>query len=152
MYDNLKDLINSKDYELKDILYKINIVWAKKYITTEQMEELEELARQNALAENSYVPLQEQIEDIYSKLAQITSRLDNLENEEGTGEEEPTEPVEEYPEYVQPTGAHDAYNTGDKITYNGKKYICKINGCVWDPDTCPAGWKEVVEDTVESEE
>ena len=76
-------------------------------------------------------------------------RLDNLENQ-GTGEE-PTEPVEEYPEYVQPTGAHDAYNTGDKITYNGKKYICKINGCVWDPDTYPAGWEEVVEDEIESE-
>ena len=145
MYDNLKDLINSKDYELKDILYKINIVWAKKYITTEQMEELEELARQNALAENSYAPLQEQIEDIYSKLAQITSRLDNLENEEGTGGEEPTEPVEEYPEYVQPTGAHDAYNTGDKIMYNGKKYVCKLDNCVWNPDTYPAGWEEVVE-------
>ena len=146
MYDNLKDLINSKDYELKDILYKINIVWAKKYITTEQMEELEELARQNALAENSYVPLQEQIEDIYSKLAQITSRLDNLENEEGTGEEEPTEPVEEYPEYVQPTGAHDAYHLGDKITYNGKKYICELDNCVWNPDTYPAGWEFVEEE------
>ena len=151
MYDNLKDLINSKNYELKDILYKINIVWTKRYITTEQMEELEELARQNAVAENSYAPLQEQIKDIYSKLAQITSRVNALENQEGTGEEEPTEPVEEYPEFVQPTGAHDAYHVGDKITYNGKKYICKLDNCVWDPDTYPQGWEEVVEDTVESE-
>ena len=28
--------------------------------------------------------------------------------------------IEEYPEWVQPTGAHDAYNTGDKVSYNGK--------------------------------
>ena len=86
------------------------------------------------------------LEDIYDKLAQITSRLDALENEEGTGEEEPTEPVEEYPEYVQPTGAHDAYHLGDKITYNGKKYICELDNWVWNPDTYPAGWELVEEE------
>ena len=26
--------------------------------------------------------------------------------------------LDEYPEWVQPTGAHDAYNIGDKVTYN----------------------------------
>ena len=69
----------------------------------------------------------------------------------GEGTEEPSEPVEddEYPEYVQPTGAHDAYNVGDKITYNDKKYICQINGCVWTPDAYPQGWQEVVEETNE---
>ena len=30
----------------------------------------------------------------------------------------------EWPEYKQPTGAHDAYHVGDKITYNGKHYTC----------------------------
>ena len=41
-------------------------------------------------------------------------------------------------------GAHDAYNTGDKITYKGKKYTCKINNCVWTPDAYPQGWEEVL--------
>lgn len=143
MYEIIKDVINSKSFKLKDILYKINKMWIESAITETEKTELDSLARQNAVAENSYAPVQEQIEDIYDKLAQITSRLDALENEEGTGEEEPTEPVEEYPEYVQPTGAHDAYNTGDKITYNGKKYMCKMDGCVWDPDTYPAGWEKL---------
>ena len=44
----------------------------------------------------------------------------------GESTEEPTEPVEEYPEYVKPTGAHDAYKIGDKITYNGKRYECHL--------------------------
>ena len=43
-------------------------------------------------------------------------------------------------------------NIGDKITYNGKKYTCKINGCVWDPTTYPAAWEKVVEETVEDTE
>lgn len=152
MFDNIKNLIKTKDYELKDILEKINIVWLKNMITKEQMEELEALARENAVAENSYAPLQEQIENIYNELANINSRLDKLEGQEDPTEpEEPTE-TDEYPEYVAPSGAHDAYNTGDKITYNGKKYICKMNGCVWAPDVYPAGWEEVVEDTESTED
>lgn len=115
---------------------------------------MDELARTNANVENSYAPVQEQIDNLYDELSQIKSQLNTLleETEEGT-EENPSEPpvtTDEYPEYVQPTGAHDCYNTGDKISFNGKKYVCKINGCVWDPNTYPAGWEEVIE-TVESE-
>lgn len=47
--------------------------------------------------------------------------------------------VDEYPEWVQPTGAHDAYNTGDKVTYNGKRYVCKSDGNVYAPDVY--GWQ-----------
>ena len=49
--------------------------------------------------------------------------------------------VEEWPEFVQPTGAHDAYNTGDKVTYNGKRYISLIDANVYSPDDYPQGWE-----------
>lgn len=144
MYEIIKDVINSKSFELKDILYKINKMRIESAITETEKTELDSLARQNAVAENSYASMQEQINNTNSRIDKLEERIAKLEN---TGEtEEPTEPVEEYPEYVQPTGAHDAYNTGDKITYNGKKYICKINGCVWDPDMYPAGWELVEEE------
>lgn len=125
MYEIIKNVILSKNYELVDMLKKINTVWIESNITDEQKQELDELARANAKAENSYAPIQEQIDKIYEKLDNLEARLNKLE-----GTEETTEPTEEYPEYVQPTGAHDCYNTGDKITYNGKKYICQMNGCV----------------------
>ena len=48
-----------------------------------------------------------------------------------------------YPEWVQPLGASDAYNTGDIVSYNGKLYESTIDGNVWSPDAYPAGWKEV---------
>ena len=47
----------------------------------------------------------------------------------------------EWPEWVQPTGAHDAYQTGDKVTYNGQHYVSKIDGNVWSPDAYPPGWE-----------
>lgn len=52
--------------------------------------------------------------------------------------------TEEYPEWKQPTGAHDAYNTGDKCTYQGKKYISKINGNTTIPGSDNRYWEEVV--------
>ena len=144
IYEALKDVILNTGYELVETLDRIYVMYIKNKISKTEMEELEALARENAKAENSYAPLQEQIDKLYEDMKYLESRITALEKEEG--EEEPTEPTEEYPEYVQPTGAHDAYNTGDKRTYNGKKYICKVDNCVWSPDAYPAGWEEVVEE------
>ena len=47
--------------------------------------------------------------------------------------------IDEYPEWVQPTGAHDAYNIGDKVTYNGQHYVCTSNANVYAPDVY--GWQ-----------
>ena len=47
--------------------------------------------------------------------------------------------IDEFPEWVQPTGAHDAYNTGDKVSYNGKHYVCTINANTYAPDVY--GWE-----------
>lgn len=156
MFEIIKSVIRNKDFELKDMLYKINKMWIESAITEEQKTELDSLARQNAVAENSYAPIQEQINNANSRIDKLEARIEALEKQETEEVTEPTEPEEpveeEYPEYKQPAGAHDCYNIGDKITYNGKKYTCKINGCVWDPTTYPAAWEKVVEETVEDTE
>ena len=46
-----------------------------------------------------------------------------------------------YPVWSQPTGAHDAYNAGDVVSYNGRLYRSLIDGNVYAPDTYPAGWE-----------
>ena len=50
--------------------------------------------------------------------------------------------LDEWPEFVQPTGAHDAYKKGDKITFEGKHYISLIDANVYSPTAYPAGWQE----------
>lgn len=49
-------------------------------------------------------------------------------------------PVGGCPDWVQPQGAHDAYNIGDCVTFNGHTYESKINANVWSPSVYPAGW------------
>lgn len=143
MFEIIKNVIKNKDFELKDILYKINKMYIESAITEEEKAQLDELARENAVAENSYAPLQEQIDNANSRMDELEARIVALEKGEGEPTE-PEEPVDEYPEYKQPAG--------DKITYNGKKYICKLDNCVWAPDVYPAGWEEVVEDTKSTED
>lgn len=46
-----------------------------------------------------------------------------------------------YPVWSQPTGAHDAYNTGDIVDYNGTLYRSLIDGNVYSPESYPAGWE-----------
>lgn len=36
-------------------------------------------------------------------------------------------------DWVQPLGAHDAYNTGDKVKHNGFVWTSKVDGNVWEP-------------------
>ena len=45
-----------------------------------------------------------------------------------------------YPVWAQPTGAHDAYNNGDVVNYNGTLYQSLIDGNVYSPEAYPAGW------------
>lgn len=47
------------------------------------------------------------------------------------------------PEWVQPTGSHDAYNIGDKVIFNGVVYESIIDGNTWSPVDYPQGWEEV---------
>ena len=45
--------------------------------------------------------------------------------------------------WVQPTGAHDAYNIGDQVTYVGHLWESLINANVWSPTVYPAGWLDL---------
>lgn len=44
------------------------------------------------------------------------------------------------PEYVQPTGAHDAYGIDDRVRWGGNVWRSTIAGNVWDPQAYPDGW------------
>lgn len=84
--------------------------------------------------------------------------VETPEAEEETPDEPETSETEETPEneknpetaeqpaapaYRQPSGGHDAYKQGDRVTYNGAVYESTINGNVWAPDAYPQGWRKL---------
>lgn len=48
--------------------------------------------------------------------------------------------LDEWPEWVQPTGVQDAYSIGDKVSHNEKHWISAVDSNVWEPGVY--GWEE----------
>lgn len=47
-----------------------------------------------------------------------------------------------WPQWVQPTGSHDAYSKGDRVTYNGIRFESEVDNNVWAPSVW--GWRQAV--------
>lgn len=50
------------------------------------------------------------------------------------------DPTQEWPEWIQPAGAHDAYAKGAKVSHNGKHWVSTAEANVWEPGAY--GWEE----------
>ena len=50
--------------------------------------------------------------------------------------------LDEWPEWVQPTGAQDAYRVGDKVSHNGKHWTNTLDYNTYEPGVY--GWSEVL--------
>ena len=142
MYDEITKIISGGSYELADLLRRIDVLYAGGRLTEEERTALIDAAREGADPEQSMAPVLSRVEALEEWRVEVEARLAALEGGEGGGEAEPG-PSDEWPEYVPPTGAHDAYHVGDKITWGGKRWTCKMDGCVWTPGDYPAGWELV---------
>lgn len=130
MYEVTKNVIQSGSYELADILGKIDTLWVQGSLTEDERLELMAMARAKADPQNTFAPLQEQIDALAERVAKLEGQ----------------KPTEEYPQFVQPTGGHDAYYAGAAVTFDGKKYICIAPegvAVVWSPEVYPAYWEEL---------
>lgn len=160
MYEIFKNVINSKEYSLEDILKKIDTKWVQSEITDEQKKELVTLAQTNANPENSNAPLQKQIEELSKKHITLEETVTTLsatvqkikETVESGGtvvpEPEPT-PQEEYPAWEPYNGIPPVkWQVGSKVSHNGKKWESMVANNVWEPGAFGVGdtiWKEIMQ-------
>lgn len=142
MFETFQTLINAGGYDLADLTHRIKTLFSLGELSEEEMKQLLEQARDNAKPDESYAPLVDRVKAIEEWMTTVEEHLSKLGTGSSTNPGEPEEPADEWPEYKQPTGAHDAYRVGDKITYNGKHYTCVMDGCVWTPDVYPQGWRK----------
>ena len=130
----IEKVIESKNYELSDMLKKIDTLWIQGSIDEEMRKSLSDKARNNANTQNSL--------NIIQKLEEMDRRLKALEESNADTEtEEPTETI--YPEFV----VGKWYYTGDRITFEGKSYECiapENVACVWSPTEYPPYWEIIL--------
>lgn len=130
----IENVIKTGRYELKDMLTKLDTAWYQGQISYDERNELTDLARENATPEMGYADINERMKRIEERVAALEAKV-NADTY-----------VDEYPEYKQPTGAHDAYKAGDKVTYKGVRYVCVAPSeyaVSYPPDVMPDYWKVV---------
>lgn len=78
MYEIIKSIIDSGEFELSDMIKKIDTYWIQSDITDEERTNLIALAREKANPENSYAPLQEQIENLFKTADELKTDMKTL--------------------------------------------------------------------------
>lgn len=132
MYEIAKNVIMRKDYELTEMIINLKSLKLSGDITDEQLTELMQLARDMADPAMS-VNVIKRLDDIETRLRVIENKLAGS---------SPIAPSEEYPVFVK----DKVYKKGDKVTFEGRKYICVLNeytdSTTWSPGDYPAYWQE----------
>lgn len=121
-------------YDLATILQKIDAYHIEGKLSDAERESLYALARK---APEKHYDCSAEIERLWAAVRALEKTQDGADGGEADS-------LEEWPAYVQPTGAHDAYHYGAQVTYRGDKYRCvSKEACVWAPDVYPVAWELV---------
>lgn len=122
-----ENVIKKGGYDLTALLGKIDTYHIEGKLTDEERDELYILARNKPEAQY----------DCKTEIEKLWVAVRALQN--GNTEGETSESVTEW---KQPTGAHDAYMSGDMMIYtDGKTYKSLIDNNVWSPDVMPNYWE-----------
>ena len=127
MKEMFEQVIQLGNYDLKTLLDRIDQYHIEGRLTDEERLDLIMQARKGAEPEYDYAG------EINALWAAVRALQQNV---------SPPAEEDEWPEFVQATGAGTAYQVGDKITFRGEKYICVLAHCVWSPADYPAGWQK----------
>lgn len=123
MFNTFKTVIQRGGYDLTAMLNQIDRYHIEGKLTDTEREELYSLARNEPRPQYDFA---QEIEKLWAAVHALQNTPD-----EDT----------DIPAFVQPDGAHNAYNTGDKVIFSGKTYICQMDVCVWSPDVLPSAWQ-----------
>lgn len=125
-----ENVIKRGDYDLNAMLLKIDTYHIEGKLTDDEKTELYLLAQKKPTQQYD---IKSEIEKLWAAIREINDILTGDSSEEET----------EIAEFVQPTGASDAYQVGDRVLFDGKVYVCLVPNCVWSPLSLPSAWEAV---------
>ena len=139
MFETVKTIINSGDYALTDLTQRIKTLYALGELSDDEMKQLLDSAAANANQDAMLPDMTERVGALETRIAAVEERVGKL---EAGGAElgEPEEPVDEWPEWVRPTSKDTQYRKGDKVTFNGRHYVCQKNNVSSSPAEDPKRW------------
>lgn len=138
MRNIFESVIRRGGYDLGGIINKINAYHVEGKLTDEEREQLTAAARGEAAPQLNAAG---EVQQLWAAVRALEQRVAALEGGTQGGTQGSTGDI---PAFVQPTGAHDAYYNGDRVSYNGTNYKCVAPdgvACVWAPDVMPDYWQ-----------
>ena len=142
MFETFQTIINAGGYDLTDITERIKTMYAMGELTEDEMKQLLDSAAANADQDIMLPDMSERVGALETRLAAVEERVGKLEAG-GVEPGEPEEPVDEWPEWVRPTSKDTQYHKGDKVTFNGRHYMCVKNNVSSSPDEDKKSWRLV---------
>lgn len=148
IYNMFKYAIKEKPERLAETLQRIDMYNIRGGLTDAERDELYEQARGAAQPD---IDVRDEIQRLWAAVREMQKEIETLKNSAPEGGTDAPEDGEDMPEsetvqeFVQPSGAHDAYYAGNVVGYNGKVYTCVAPAgvaCVWSPDVMPDYWEE----------
>lgn len=142
MFTTFQTIINAGGYDLADLTERIKTLYAMGELSEEEMTQLLDSAAANANQDAMLPDMSERVGALETRMAAVEERIGKLEAG-GVEPGEPEQPVDEWPEWVRPTSKDTQYNKGDKVTFNGKHYVCQKNNVSSSPGEDPKRWQLV---------
>lgn len=142
MFETFQTIINAGGYDLADLTERIKTMYAMGELTEEEMKQLLDSAAANANQDAMLPDMSERVGALETRLAAVEERVGKLEAG-GVEQGEPEEPADEWPEWVRPTSKDTQYRKGDKVTFNGRHYMCVKNNVSSSPEEDSKRWQLV---------
>lgn len=140
MFETFQTIINAGGYDLVDLTERIKTLYAMGELTEDEMKQLLDSAAANANQDAMLPDMAERVGALETRMAAVEERVGKLESG-GVEPGELEEPVDEWPEWVRPVSKDTQYHKGDKVTFNGRHYICVKNNVSASPDEDPKRWQ-----------
>lgn len=137
MFEIFKAVITRGGYDLNGILKRIDSYHIEGKLTDAERDQLYALARGGGVSAGF---------NVEAEIARLWEAIRKLKAAGNGSEEGGNADADAVAEFIQPTGAHDAYFAGDRVTWGGKVYKCIAPegvACVWNPDVMPGYWEAV---------
>ena len=142
MFETFQTIINAGGYDLADLTERIKTLYALGELSNDEMTQLLDSAAANANQDAMLPDMSERVGALETRIAAVEERVGKLEAG-GVEPVEPEDPADEWPEWVRPTSKDTQYNKGDKVTFNGRHYMCVKNNVSSSPEEDSKRWQLV---------
>lgn len=145
MYDVIWNKIQAGDYDLTDLVYKVNVLWVEGQLTEDQRYDLLAQAVEHLDPSTQRPETQAMLESLAQRVTSLEGRVDALEGK--------TLDPGDYPEWKAWDGLSTDYQPGAIVSYNGKLWQNIHSGQnIWEPGILGTEtlWAEYVPEQEES--